>query len=552
VAELEMPTRKRLRMLSLAVFVIVAGIAIAGALVTRDVVNDQERKLLKQRTTEAGTYAGSLFSGAIATPLGGLASAVAAGGSAGEVAAFEKSAGAVTQLFEGVALVSAGDSPKVLASVGAPIESLTPERIDAVRRAVAAQAGAGAFAGTNVLHDSDGKLRIGFVYASPALTDAVIYTESEIHPEQPSPATSADAFEELSVALYASDTVDPDELVTATADLPLTGHTEQTTFPVGSGGEWLLVAKARHSLVGSVATAMPWAILSGGLLAALLASTIVEMLARRREYALSLVKLRTEELQDSLVELKAAHEQLVRQERLAAIGELASTIGHELRNPLGVISNAVYLLRNDFGAHPSEPAQRHLLTAEREISAATVIVSDLLEFARERTPVLNEINVGDLVDEVLTVLPPPTGMRARAEVPPEGVTLRADRDMLRQVLLNLVGNAYQAMADGGEMTLRVSTGDGQVRLAVSDTGSGMNDETRARLFEPFFTTKARGVGLGLAVSKRIVEAHEGRIDVESEDGRGTTFTIAVPAAEPVRIASPRTADESENASEVLS
>jgi signal transduction histidine kinase len=317
-------------------------------------------------------------------------------------------------------------------------------------------------------------------------------------------------------------------------------------------GKWLLVAKARHSLVGSVATAMPWAILASGLLAALLATAIVEMLARRREYALSLVKLRTEELQESLVELGNAHEQLVRQERLAAIGELASTIGHELRNPLGVISNAVYLLRNDFGNHPSDAAQRHLLTAEREISAATVIVSDLLEFARERTPVYNDVNVGDLVNEVLTVLPPPTGMTASAEVPPSGVTIRADRDMLRQVLLNLVGNAYQAMTDGGEMVLRVTTDDGRVNLAVSDTGSGMDDETRKRLFEPFFTTKARGVGLGLVVSKRIVEAHQGSVGVESVQGRGTTFTVSVPITEQPRIAAQRSADLSESADEVYS
>jgi signal transduction histidine kinase len=550
VAELDMPTRKRLRMLSLAVFLVVAGISVAGALVTRDVVNDQEHKLLKQRTTEAGTYAGSLFSGLIQVPLGGLASAVAAGDD--EVAAFEKNAGAVGETFGTIALVSAGDSPKVLSTVGEPIASMTPERIEAVRRAVTAQIGAGALSGTRVLHDSDGKLRLGFAYASPALTDAVIYTESEIHPEQASPATSGQAFEELGVALYASDKAEPGELVTATEELPLTGRTETATFDIGSGTTWLLVAKARHSLVGSAATAMPWAILGGGLLAALLAATIVEMLARRREYALSLVKLRTEELQESLVELGNAHEQLVRQERLAAIGQLASTIGHELRNPLGVISNAIYLLRNDFGSHPSEPAQRHLLTAEREISAATVIVSDLLEFARERTPVLNEVNLRELVDEVLTVLPPPTGLTARAEVPPEGVTIHADRDMLRQVLLNLVGNAYQAMTEDGEMVVRVSANDGMVDLAVSDTGSGMDDETRKRLFEPFFTTKARGVGLGLAVSKRIVEAHHGAIDVDSVQGRGTTFTVSMPIAEPPRIAAQRAADASESAAQVLS
>jgi signal transduction histidine kinase len=124
--------------------------------------------------------------------------------------------------------------------------------------------------------------------------------------------------------------------------------------------------------------------------------------------------------------------------------------------------------------------------------------------------------------------------------------------MLRQVLLNLVGNAYQAMTEDGEMVVRVSANDGMVDLAVSDTGSGMDDETRKRLFEPFFTTKARGVGLGLAVSKRIVEALHGAIDVDSVQGRGTTFTVSMPIAEPPRIAAQRAADASESAAQVLS
>lgn len=550
MAELEMPSRSRLRALSLAVFVIVAALAVAGALVTRNVVNDQESKLLKQRTGEAGTYAGSLFSGLVQPPLGALAAAVASGSD--ETAAFEANAPAVAETFGSVALVSAGDNPRVLSSIGTAIPTLTPERIAAVRKAVNAQSGAGALAATNVLHDSDGKLRLGFVYASPALRDAVIYTESEIQPNRPSPATSGQPFEELSVALYASDEADPGELVTATAKLPLDGQTERAVFDIGSGVTWLIVAKARHSLVGSVATAMPWAILAGGLLAALLAAAVVETLARRREYAISLVKLRTEELQESLVELSAAHEQLVRQERLAAIGQLASTIGHELRNPLGVISNAVYLLRSDFGPEPAEPAKRHLATAEREISAATVIVSDLLEFARERTPVRADVDIAALVDEVLSVLPPPTGTTARADVPRDGLTVNVDRDMLRQVLLNLVGNAYQAMPEGGELVVRVTERDGAVRVAVTDTGTGMDEDTRARLFEPFFTTKARGVGLGLAVSKRIVEAHRGTIDVESVPGRGTTFTIGIPPVTVPVIATPRTADPSETAAEVNS
>jgi signal transduction histidine kinase len=250
-----------------------------------------------------------------------------------------------------------------------------------------------------------------------------------------------------------------------------------------------------------------------------------------------LVAARTEELEDSLAELASAHDQLVRTERLAAIGQLASAVGHELRNPLGVISNALYLLRGDFGPAPSEPALRHLNTADREISAATVIVSDLLEFARERQPVIDHVELRGLVDEVLSIAPPPSGIAVAPQLPDEPVQVPADRDMLRQVLLNLVTNAYQAMPDGGLLTLTVTGGAGVVQVRVQDTGLGMTPETQSRLFEPFFTTKARGVGLGLAVSRRLVEAHGGDIVVESEEGQGSTFRVVLPS-----IARPRSSD----------
>jgi signal transduction histidine kinase len=264
------------------------------------------------------------------------------------------------------------------------------------------------------------------------------------------------------------------------------------------------------------------------MLAALLATAVVETLGRRREYALAVADARTRELKNSLEELAAAHDQLIRQERLAAIGELASTIGHELRNPLGVISNALYLLRGDIAKAPTESSSRHLATAEREVSAATVIVSDLLEFARQRDPVMTDVDTGALLDEAIAVLPPPTGITVDRIGPTTPVVAVADRDMLRQVLLNLVGNAYQAMPEGGIVTVGVSDGGDTAQLQVSDTGIGMTEDVRSKLFEPFFTTKARGVGLGLAVSKRIVDAHGGSISVDSQPGAGSTFTVSLP------------------------
>jgi signal transduction histidine kinase len=255
---------------------------------------------------------------------------------------------------------------------------------------------------------------------------------------------------------------------------------------------------------------------------------LIEVVLRRRDYALTLVDERTAALRTSLGALESAQEQLVRQERLAAVGQLASAVGHELRNPLGVISNSLYLIRGATTDSPDERLRRHLSTAEREVSAATLIISDLLDFARAREPIVASVDVHGLVDEALEVAPPPDGIaiaRDNADVP--GVA--ADRDQLRQVLLNLITNGYDAMPEGGVLKVATSAHNGRVDVKVSDTGTGIDPETKSHLFEPFFTTKARGVGLGLAVTHRIVGAHQGTIAVDSEPGQGTTFTVSLPA-----------------------
>ncbi len=529
-----MRRRSRLRWLSIAVLVVVSGLAVAGCLITRNIVADQEHKLLKQRAEEAGLYLSTAVS-SVQTELASLAASAAA--THESASAFEQSTKLLTALpngFTAVALVRNDTPPAVVASTGSGLEDgLGDIRTAAVTEAVEKVGLTGSLIATPLFKSGDSR-RLGFAYASPGLPGAVIYAEAEVTSTQSS--TQGQPFSELIAAVYAKPRVESDQLVAATQShekLPLSGKTVSVKSPVGQGEPWLLVAKARHPLVGSVATWTPWALLAAGLIAALLATAIVETMARRREYALGLVKVRTEELQQSLADLASAHEQLVRQERLAAIGQLASTVGHELRNPLGVISNAVYLLRGDLGPDPTPAGQRHLATAEREVSAATVIVSDLLEFAREREPVVDDVDVSGLLDEVLAILPPPTGVTVERTGSGD-VTVRGDREMLRQVLLNIIGNGYQAMPDGGRLTVDVSTVDGAVRMRVADTGAGMTAEAKERLFEPFFTTKPRGVGLGLAVTKRIVEAHHGTITVSSEEGHGSEFTVLLPV-----IAAPR-------------
>jgi signal transduction histidine kinase len=535
----------RLRPLSGVVLFVAAALAVAACFVTRHVVADQEHKLLKQRTDEASLYLSSALT-SIQGTFGSLAAATAGDGGTQAFVASANLAVKVPNSFTTIALISTKSSnPQVLAFGGKDMGDLGAARVAAVQKAASTERanGLAQLAPTSVFKAGGPASHVGFAYAAPGLPDQVVYAEFDVHPEVSSPATSGAPFSELEAAVYAGPRVDANQLILSSApvdDVPLRGDIASAKSAVGVGS-WFLVAKAKHPLVGSVAVWAPWLLLAGGLLAAILATGIVETLSRRREYALGLVAIRTQELERSLTDLAAAHEQLVRQERLAAIGELASTVGHELRNPLGVINNAVYLLRNDFGPEPSEAALRHLTTAEREVSAATVIVSDLLEFARQRQPVIEDVDVTALAHEVFSVMPPPAGVTVSLDTGKGPLVVPADRDMIRQVLINLIGNGYQAMPDGGALAMQVEGADSYVRLRVRDTGTGMTDEVRARLFEPFFTTKARGVGLGLAVSRRIVDAHGGDISVDSTVDVGTEFTVVLPV-----IVAPRVADSSES------
>ena len=527
------PSRRGLRPLTIGVLGVVAASAVAGSLVTSRVVSDQEHRLLKQRTDEAALY----LTGALTSVTGTLSSLAASAAAVGDSpTAFSNAALPMTKAkggFQSLVLVRATPTPHVVASAGEALPALDGPRLAALSGARRGAVFTGATVATELFDGGAGVRRVGFAYAAPA-SDYEVYAETQVHPDQPSPTTAGAPFSELIAAVYAVPRVQADQLVLyseGAGKLPLSGHTASAISTVG-GQKWLLVARARHALVGSVANATPWGLLVAGLLAAVLAGAVVETLSRRRDYATAVADERTAELKQSLEDLAAAHEQLVRQERLAAIGELASTIGHELRNPLGVISNAHYLLRNDiskFGEGTSrDTADRHLSTAEREVSAATVIVSDLLEFARQRDPVLVDFDAGTLLDEVLTVLPPPTGIQVERVPDASPVHVAGDRDMLRQVLLNLVGNAYQAMPEGGRVRLSLAESQGMVQVQVTDNGVGMTSEVRDKLFQPFFTTKARGVGLGLAVSRRIIDAHHGTISVESEPGQGTTFVVSLP------------------------
>jgi signal transduction histidine kinase len=197
-----------------------------------------------------------------------------------------------------------------------------------------------------------------------------------------------------------------------------------------------------------------------------------------------------------------------------------------LRNPLADVMNVLYLMKVGSKAAEDDPIHRRVATAEREISAATRIVSDLLDFAAGRGPILAPVEVSDLVTEALSVVPPPDGVQVIRRGDPQVVDV--DRDQIRQALLNLITNGYDAMPGGGVLTVSITSEPGSAQITVTDTGVGMNEETRDSIFTPFFTKKARGIGLGLAVTKRVVEAHGGTIAVQSRPAAGSSFTLTLP------------------------
>jgi PAS domain S-box-containing protein len=249
-----------------------------------------------------------------------------------------------------------------------------------------------------------------------------------------------------------------------------------------------------------------------------------------------MVKERTRALED-------AQEQLVRQERLAVLGQLAGGVGHELRNPLGVINNAIYYLKL-VQPDADEKVRSYHAMIEQEVHTAEKIISDLLDFARIKSMDREPVAIHELVQRVLVRYPVPASVEVSQNIPSDLPRVFADSRHLEQVLGNLVVNAYQAMAahtslgqtgstdtqDGGRLTITACQQGEMILIAVKDNGVGIPPQNMNKLFEPLFTTKTTGIGLGLAVSQKLAEANGGRIEFESELGKGATFTLYIPAA----------------------
>ncbi len=246
-------------------------------------------------------------------------------------------------------------------------------------------------------------------------------------------------------------------------------------------------------------------------------------------------------LQD-ITRLRRLEEEAQRNQRLRATGEMAAGIAHEIRNPLGSIELFASLLKKDLKNDPEkEKIIEHIRSSVKNMDR---IISSVLLFAKSPQPSQQQCDINRLLQELIesnTEISIPKNIKAIREFGDEMMLANGDSELLKQVFLNLIRNGVQAMPEGGELILKTERGNGGasgkeipgehrefIAITITDTGAGVSSNNIEQIFNPFFTTKDKGTGLGLAISHNIIKAHQGTIDVESEEGKGTSFIVRIP------------------------
>ncbi|HSR12659.1 MAG TPA: ATP-binding protein [Thermodesulfobacteriota bacterium] len=262
-----------------------------------------------------------------------------------------------------------------------------------------------------------------------------------------------------------------------------------------------------------------------------------EELTLRVEAATRELAQRNEELRSANESLFQAQRQLVESEKLSALGHVAATMAHEIGTPLNSISGYIQLMLTEDAA--SDTAKKRLKIIETQLDRLTQTIRNLLHSTRQPQPHLQALDLNDLLENILVLTQP--GMSARGIVLVrrfnDTIPVSGDPGLLQQVFLNLVNNALDAMSEGGTLTIATEvsapSGNGRyVEAAVSDTGTGMSPEVLKKVLEPFFTTKepGKGAGLGLSICEEIIRSHRGRIEIQSEEGKGSTIRVHLPAS----------------------
>jgi signal transduction histidine kinase/ActR/RegA family two-component response regulator len=517
-----------------AIGVALATLLLGGvvALVAHNITDRQEHTLLRERTNEVSTLLTTAVNDARTSLRGAAAAGVAGGQSDLFTTLTNVSVAQGSQVV--VARESGGTFTTIAtAGLGAPALSapLPADVVQVAQRALTSPDMVSGIVGS-------GKDRhILLALKAPGDDHAIGYVESQLRGPQKAPTDASSPYRELNVALYAGTTADRDTLVLGSGDIPAAGGgTVTRTLPVGSE-KWLLAVSTRDRLVGSVAAGFPWIILGASLLLALALGFLVEVLVRRRAYALRLVDERTK----SLVEARIAAEKANR-----AKSEFLSRMSHELRTPLNAVLGFGQLLEMD-GLTPDQAENvsqitkggAHLLDLINEILDISQIESGHMSMSPEA------VRVSDVVEAAVALLRPLAEERSVHLIGGDhgcGHHIFADRQRVKQILLNLIGNGIKYNRQGGSVSVTCFQPErGKLRIQVTDTGPGIAPDQFHLLFAPFERlgaeqTSVPGTGVGLALSRGLAEAMGGTLDVESTPGRGSTFWVEFPIVDsPLKI-----------------
>ncbi|TBR16786.1 HAMP domain-containing protein [bacterium] len=234
-------------------------------------------------------------------------------------------------------------------------------------------------------------------------------------------------------------------------------------------------------------------------------------------------------------ELKAAQDELIKKERLAAIGQMASVVGHEIRNPLAVINNSIFFIKTKMTKEGilDQKVERHISIIQSEVKQANSIIDEILTYSRSKELKPEVLKLNHWIEEMLSIYPFPAHITVAKNLDARDPVVYMDPEEMKQAIRNLMGNGIEVMPQQGTVKVGTQIVDRSwVRMDVGDTGPGIPQDVLEKIFTPFYTTKARGTGLGLAVVKKVVDRHGGRVEVATEVGRGTMFSLFLPLHEP--------------------
>ena len=513
--------------LTAVVLLIMLAVAALSALLTRNVVHDQETRLLRERSNEVtsfvntalGSFQAELSSAGVAAATYGPDSPVFALNAAGLTA----NSGVLTVARQ------QGGQFQVIASQGQqPVTgALSGLNADIAQRAMGAKGMV-----SNVA--TDGAVRhLVFALRVPGADPVVTIVDTALTVSSAPAQNAPDSpYRELNVAIYASATRDPAKALIIYGKAP--GSATQVSKPFTVGVDtWLVVISARTPLVGTVAAQFAWWVLIGGIVVALLVAVLTEVLTRRRGYAMSLVEQRTRTLRRAQEEAENANR---------AKSQFISRMSHELRTPLNAVLGFGQLLELDELTREQRQAVeqitrggRHLLDLINEILDISQVESGQLVLSPEA------VQVSDMLQDAIELLRPLAATRGvqlfGTEVHNCHKYIFADRQRIKQILLNVIGNAIKYNRQGGSVAISCAQPSPErLRILITDTGPGIDPVHLPMLFTPFERlgaerTTIEGTGIGLALSRRLAEAMGGVLEVDSVVGRGSTFWIEFPVVE---------------------